>query len=229
MEYRNELKFEATDLEFAKIKYRLLPLMHSDSHQDTDGYAVRSLYFDDIYDSCMNEKEEGVCYRIKYRLRIYNADTELIRLEKKIKYRQMTKKVSQTLTRKESDALLFMDKDFLSETMADPGDSLLKELAVKMLRKNMVPKCIVAYDRFAFVEAAGNVRITFDRNISGCGQVESFYDKELCLVPVMPADRHILEIKFDEFLPHYILQAVDLGSLRRQSFSKYYFTRTVVG
>lgn len=229
MEYRNELKFEVSDLQLAKIKYRLLPLMQCDSHQDAEGYAVRSLYFDDIYDSCMNEKEEGIGYRIKYRVRIYNADTELIRLEKKIKYRQMTKKVSQTLTRRESDALLAGDKEFLSEIMSSPGDFLLKELAVKILQKNMSPRCIVEYDRFAFIEASGNVRITFDCNISGCSQVEDFYERELCLVPIMPVARHILEIKFDEFLPHYIMQAVDLGNLCRQSFSKYYFTRTVVG
>lgn len=140
----------------------------------------------------------------------------------------MTKKVSQTLTREESDALVSGDRKFLSDVMAGPGGFLLKELAVKMLQKNMIPKCIVEYDRFAFVEAAGNVRITFDHNISGCAQTERFYDRELRLVPVMPAGRHILEIKFDEFLPHYILQAVDPGSLCRQSFSKYYAARTAV-
>lgn len=83
MEYRNELKFEVSDREIARMKYRLFPLMRCDSHQNSDGYAVRSLYFDDIYDTCMKEKEEGAGYRIKYRLRIYNADMDLIRLEKK--------------------------------------------------------------------------------------------------------------------------------------------------
>ena len=229
MEYRNELKFEVSESELTKMKYRLLPLMRCDSHQDTDGYAVRSLYFDDIYDSCMKEKGDGVCHRIKYRLRIYNADAGLVRLEKKIKCRQMTKKVSQTLTRGESDALLRGDREFPSMVMAGGKESLLRELAAKMVQKNMAPKCIVEYDRFAFVEAAGNVRITFDRNVSGCGQVERFYDEALFQVPVMPAGRHILEIKFDEFLPRYILQAADLGNLRRQSFSKYYFARAAVG
>ena len=59
--------------------------------------------------------------------------------------------------------------------------------------------------------------------------MERFYDEALFQVPVMPAGRHILEIKFDEFLPRYILQAADLGNLRRQSFSKYYFARAAVG
>lgn len=88
MEYRNELKFEVGDFEMAKIYYRLLPLMRCDCHQGKDGYIVRSLYFDDICDSCMIEKEDGVCYRTKYRIRIYNGDSGLIHLEKKIKDRK---------------------------------------------------------------------------------------------------------------------------------------------
>lgn len=228
MEYRNELKFEVADFELAKIYFRLLPLMQCDRHQSREGYMVRSLYFDDIYDSCMNEKENGVGYRTKYRIRIYNGDNGLIRLEKKIKYRQMTRKESQTVTRKECDALLSGDMDFLTN-MAAAEDSLLGELTAKMLYKKMEPKCIVEYDRFAFVEAVGNVRITFDRNITGSRQVEKFYEKELDGFPIMPVSRHILEIKFDELLPQHILQAVDLGNLQKQSFSKYYFTRTAVG
>ena len=45
----------------------------------------------------------------------------------------------------------------------------------------------------------------------------------------MPSNRHILEVKYDELLPHYILQALDTGRLRRQSFSKYYMTRAAIG
>lgn len=228
MEYRNELKFEVTDFELTRIYFRLLPLMQCDSHQCENGYTVRSLYFDDIQNSCMYEKEDGIDYRTKYRIRIYNGDDRLIRLEKKIKYRQMTRKEMQILTRQESDALLDDDMNFLTSAVG-AVESPLWELTTKMLHRKMAPKCIVEYDRFVFVEALGNVRITFDRNVSGSSQVERFYDKELDMVPVMPVSHHILEVKFDEFLPQYILQAVDLGNLRKQSFSKYYCTRAAIG
>ena len=59
MEYRNELKFELSDCDLARIKNRLLPLMHTDMHQGKDGYIIRSLYFDDLYNTCAAEKENG--------------------------------------------------------------------------------------------------------------------------------------------------------------------------
>lgn len=228
MEYRNELKFEVADYELTKIYYRLQPLMQGDRYQGRDGYSVRSLYFDDLFDSCMNEKENGVGYRTKYRIRIYNGDCGTVRLEKKIKYHQMTRKETVTLARQESDALLCGDMDFLTR-MTDSENALLREVTIKMLHRKMAPKCIVEYNRFAFVENIGNVRITFDRNISGSSRTERFYERELNGIPVMPVSHQILEIKYDEFLPQYIRQAVDLGNLRRQSFSKYYFVRVAVG
>lgn len=229
MEYRNELKFQVSDSDLIKIKYRLQPLMRYDPHQGTQGYSVRSLYFDDIYDSGMTQNEAGVSFRDKYRIRIYNGNTDQIRLEKKSKYRQMTKKVSQLLTKESCNALLYRDMEFLSEVLREDADSILKELVIKMLRKNLVPKCIVEYDRFAFVERIGNVRITFDRNISGSKQIDRFYDAALKVVPIMPQGQQLLEVKYDELLPGYLLSAIDLGSLHRQSFSKYYYTRTAIG
>ena len=38
-------------------------------------YNVRSLYFDDAFDSAYFDKVDGVAARDKYRLRIYNAAT----------------------------------------------------------------------------------------------------------------------------------------------------------
>ena len=229
MEYRNELKFEVSDYELTKIRGRLLPLMRLDSHQNINGYAIRSLYFDDIYDSCMREKEDGISFREKYRIRIYNNETNFIRLEKKIKYLEMTKKVSQDLTIKDCEFILANDKEYFWDILAGNKGTLLEEFALKVLRQGFAPKCIVEYERFAFIENIGNVRITFDRNISGSRYVEEFWNPDIPLIPVMPSMRHILEVKYDEMLPRHILQALDLGYLHKQSFSKYYTTRAIIG
>lgn len=229
MEYRNELKFEVSDLDLVRIKYRLLPFMDQDEHQEEHGYFVRSIYFDDIYDSYMLENESGTDSRKKYRLRFYNCNSDFIRLEKKIKYRGMTKKEVQELNRKESDLLLAGDFEKLQEIISRKENTLIKDVYCEMLRKKLAPKCIVEYERFAFVEKKGNVRITFDQNISGSRQIEKFYDSRIDGFPVMPSGYHILEIKYDELLPHYILQAIDIGTLHRQSYSKYYSTRKKTG
>lgn len=229
MEYRNELKFEVSELELTKIRGRLLPFMRLDSHQNINGYTIKSLYFDDIYDSCMREKENGISFREKYRIRTYNNETKLIRLEKKIKYLEMTKKVSQNLTTKDCEFILANDKEYFWDILSRNRGTLLEEFALKVLRQGFTPKCIVEYERFAFTENIGNVRITFDRNISGSRYVENYWDSDIPLVPVMPSMRHILEVKYDEMLPRHILQALDLGYLHRLSFSKYYITRAIIG
>ncbi len=229
MEYRNELKFEVSDFDLAKIEGRLCPLMHADSHQSEKGYTVRSLYFDDLYDTCMLEKENGVSVREKYRIRIYNCNPDLIRLEKKVKRIGMTRKVSWKLTMEDCKAFMENDMDYLYYILRKHSGTLLEEFAVKILQRHFTPKCIVEYDRIVFIENVGNVRITFDRDISGSRQTDHFFDSGIFLVPVMPSARHILEVKYDELLPHYILQALDLGYLRKQSFSKYYITRAAIG
>lgn len=229
MEYRNELKFGISDFDLNRIKYRLLPFMHPDSHQGTEGYQIRSLYFDDLYDSCMFEKESGITYREKFRLRVYNNNPDYIRLEKKTKSTGLTKKAVQKLTCSDYNAILANDMDYLHTVLFQNTETLLKEFVLKILHKNLSPKCIVSYDRFAFIERTGNVRITFDQNISGSRQIEKFFQPHIFSIPVMPPAHQILEVKYDELLPHYILQALDLGCLRRQSFSKYYITRAAIG
>lgn len=229
MEYRNELKFVLSDFDLIRIKSRLTPLMRPDSHQGPDGYIIKSLYFDDLYDSCLNEKENGICYREKYRIRIYNSNPEYIRLEKKIKYSDMSQKVTQALSMQDYKVLQSGNIDSLHTLLSCNKGTLLDEFISKILYKHFSPKCIIEYERFAFIENTGNVRITFDRNITGCKQFTSLFDPDLFTVPLMSPARHILEIKYDELLPHYILQALDLGDLRRQSFSKYYMTRAAIG
>lgn len=229
MEYRNELKFEVSNLELYRIKGRLSPLMRPDSHQAPNGYQIRSLYFDDVYDSCMLEKETGISYREKYRIRIYNHNPNYIRLEKKTKYASLTKKAVQKLTLANYEAVISGDIENLHAILSQNTGTLLEELALKLLHRKFSPKCIVEYDRFAFVENTGNVRITFDQNITGSKQVEGFFQPDIFSTSVMPPSHQILEVKYDELLPRYILQTIDLGCLHRQSFSKYFMTRAAIG
>lgn len=229
MIYRNELKFELSDFDLIRIKNRISSLMHPDKHQSADGYLIRSLYFDDLYDSCLAEKINGVFYRKKYRIRVYNNNSDYIRLEKKTKYADMSKKTTQLLTLQDYNALLSGNIDSLHVILSQNKDGLLREFVLKILSEKFSPKCVIEYERYAFVENMGNIRITFDQNIAGSRQINHFFDPDLFTVPVMPQTHHILEIKYDEFLPHHILQALDLGNLRRQSFSKYYMTRAAIG
>ena len=84
---------------------------------------------------------------------------------------------------------------------------------------------IVEYERVAFVEELGNVRVTLDRNIGGSSKVADFAKPEVELLPALPVGMHILEVKYDELLPDQITRILHSVPLQRTSFSKYYYTR----
>ena len=220
--YRHELKYICTAAELALIQSRIHHLIPLDSHvADTGMYNIRSLYFDDYYNRCYYENENGTDPREKFRIRIYNGSTDKISLELKKKEHGKTLKLSCPLTEEQCRILM------KGEPLPDSPDypPVLQKLLLLMKTTMMKPKIIVDYDRVPYVYKLGNVRITLDKNISSCNQLETFLDKEINKRPIMPAGQHILEVKFDEFLPDYIYSALQLKNLRQTTFSKFYLCR----
>lgn len=221
MEYRNELKFFVTEQELSLLRFRLLPVMSYDVHQDGDSYNIRSLYFDDIDNSCMRENEAGVDDRKKYRIRIYGKSSEKISMEIKEKRRGLTRKRSCPVSRFDCECYMAGGHPEFREDMEQEAKEFYMEHSIRDMR----PVSIVEYERTAFTENAGNVRVTFDRNIGVTNRIGDFFEEDLPLFPALPPGIHILEVKYDEFLPDYIAGLLEIGSLRRTSFSKYYLSR----
>ena len=203
---------------------RLKSVMSRDIHQEGDCYEIRSLYFDDAWDRCMDENEAGVDQREKYRIRIYDPKSDVIHLEIKEKKSGLTKKRACDLSREECLAII---DDRLPLKL--DGRAPLNSLQMQMRCAKMEPKVIIAYERTAFVHPSGNVRITFDRNImaSRCC-CEFLEDRGSGMTPVLPSGMHVLEVKYDEFLPDVIAQQLEIGKLRKTAFSKYYLGRLAV-
>ena len=203
---------------------RLKNVMSQDIHQEGDCYEIRSLYFDDLWDRCLDENEAGVDRREKYRIRIYDPRSDVIHLEIKEKNRGLTKKRSCDLSREECLAIM------AEELPLKPDDRApLNSLQLQMRCNRMEPKVIIAYERTAFVHPSGNVRITFDRNIMASRCVEEFLEDRVSgMTPVLPAGMHVLEVKYDEFLPDTIAQQLEIGKLRKTAFSKYYLGRLAI-
>ena len=220
--YRHELKYVCTEAELALIQARIHHLIPLDKHVDESGmYQIRSLYFDDYYNRCYYENENGTDPREKFRIRIYNGKTDKISLELKKKERGKTLKLSCPLTEEQCRTLM------KGEPLPDSPDyhPVLQKLLLLMKTTMMKPKIIVEYDRVPYVYKLGNVRITLDKNISSSYKIETFLDKEINKRPIMPAGQHVLEVKFDEFLPDYIYQVLQLDNLRQTAFSKFYLCR----
>ena len=81
MKLRHELKYYISYPEYYNLVSRLSVSMRRDEHAAaTNGYFIRSLYFDDMYNSAYYDKEAGVMERSKYRIRIYNNSPKQIKL-----------------------------------------------------------------------------------------------------------------------------------------------------
>lgn len=204
------------------VLLKLQGLLQKDKHVGPEGYyLIRSLYFDDYYDSCYFENESGTDPRAKYRIRYYNHDTSRISLEKKIKQRGMTQKQTCLLTVEECKSMMRGKIPQVTENMP----MMKQKLLIEMQMKHMIPKVIVSYERIPFVYEIGNVRITIDRNISASAEVQAFLDETFQTRPIMAKGQQILEIKWDEILPSYIKKCLTLDSLQWTTFSKYYQCR----
>ncbi len=222
IKYRHEYKYPLSDLEAAIIKERLKTIMPLDSHVGPTGkYLISSLYFDDYYDSCLSENENGIDPKEKFRIRIYNHDSSRISLECKRKERGKTLKTSCSLTKEQVD-LIVSGKRLVANDSMNP---LLKKFIYQQNSRNLKPKVIVDYQRVPFIYKQGNVRITFDSDLSSSSQITGFLTGDYPTRPIMPVGSLLLEVKFDEFLPDYIYEVMQLENLTQTAFSKYYLCR----
>ena len=221
VKYRHELKYVASQMDLALIKNRLDHVIALDSHVKNGIYTIRSLYFDDYDNRCYEENEAGTDPREKFRIRIYNGSASQITLELKKKERGKTLKLSCPLTEEQCRTLM--------KGIPLPYDNsyppLLQKLLMQMRTRLLKPAVIVEYDRVPYVCRDGNVRITMDLNISSSNQIDKFLEPQIAKRPIMAAGEHILEVKFDEYLPDYIKNSMELGKLRQTSFSKFYLCR----
>lgn len=198
--YRHEYKYIISKSAAEFLKLRLKCMMARDPHAgETGQYTIRSLYFDDLRFAAFDEKMAGLRDREKYRLRCYNYDTGLVRLEKKEKHGDLTRKTGQTLTSQQVQALTACQWGDLT---ASDG-SLLDELRLK-IAQGLRPAVLVDYDRTPFVCSAGQTRITLDENIRTRPYDPDLWASHTAMIPVLEPDQVVLEVKFNDFLPGYL-------------------------
>lgn len=216
MDFRHEHKHEISFSDMLTIRARMRAVAQLDPHARDGCYKIRSLYFDTPTDRALREKLDGVNCREKFRIRYYNDDTSLIHLEKKSKQNGLCNKQSAEITADEAGRIAAGDIDF----MYSHSHPLVRELYAKMRTQGLRARTIVDYTREPFIYAPGNVRVTLDYDIrTGLSSVD-LLDTELPTVPVKGSPI-ILEVKWDEFLPSVIRDAVGLENRRVGAFSKY--------
>lgn len=187
---------------------------------DRDGaYMVRSIYFDSPDDVDYYDKQGGEMIRKKLRLRIYDINSDLAKIEIKGKYDYHQLKESLVVSK--NVALKIINGDYHDLLLMD--SDLAKKIYV-YFQSGYRPKVIIEYLRAAYITNT-TTRITFDYNIKKSNDFKKFYTNDINYFELTNPNDVVLEVKYDRFLEPYISKILEKYTNRYQSVSKYVMGR----
>lgn len=213
---RSELKYWINYRDSVLLQAELSDLLMPDFYSQDGFYRVKSLYFDSINQIDYRQKFDGVERRKKIRMRIYDEDTEMIKLECKQKVGALQRKESLLIDRKEAIAYMEGDYGLLLDRPEETAWRLYSEMTLGCYR----PVAVIEYDRCAYMYSEYNTRITLDRNVRSSEISLNLFDKNLPWIHTIE-DAVILEVKFNEKLIEPIKRILAKYHLTNVSVSKY--------
>ena len=186
-------------------------------------YLVRSIYFEDDFNSNFEEKINGYRIRKKFRLRFYNEDLDKgpIFLETKGRNLERTYKIRAKLNRSDLD-IIKQGKSLSNLLLKYPKSIPVKDFVFESCKKNLKPKILIDYERQPFINKHGlYFRLTFDQNLS-CKKLNNNF-KNILLNNSLKckAGFTILEVKFERSIPLWFHRIIQSYNLRRNSISKF--------
>lgn len=221
---RHEIKYYINDSVYHTLRERLKTVAAPDVNMAAEeGHLISSVYFDDLYHAALEEKQAGIRFRKKYRIRCYDRWDRQINLECKRKYGEYIAKDSARLERSEYDAIMAGEYDFLAER----EEAVCREVYALHHARLLRPCVAVEYMREAYVMAQGNVRITFDKKISASMHTPDIFSAGYEVCSVLPPGIMVLEVKFDDFLPDVVYQILKTAMVDRCAISKYVMCRNM--
>ena len=214
--FRHEYKYVIPYGEMLNLRNKLDQVLKLDRGK---AYLVRSIYFDSPDDKDYYDKQGGEMIRKKLRLRIYDINSDIAKLEIKGKYDYHQLKESLVISKEIAKKIINGDYSDLLKI----DNELAKKIYV-LLQSGYRPKVIIEYDRAAYITTT-TTRITFDYNIKRSHDFEKFYTNDINYLELTNPNDVVLEVKFDRFLEPYIGEILDKYTSRYQSVSKYVMGR----
>ena len=219
---RHEQKYYISQGDAYYLSTLLSRTMQRDKNADQYGeYHIRSLYFDDCFNSAMSDKLDGVKNRHKYRIRIYNYSDKVIRLERKSKHGDYISKLSCGISRDLAEQIIAGDPYGL-ETLNHP---LLQDVYRMMTTRLLRPAVIVDYVREAYIHPCEETRVTLDKQLRTGYLSSDLFNPALPTYPCLDQNQTILEIKYNRRFPEFILPITSSIPAQRSAISKYTLCR----
>lgn len=220
---RQEKKYLITLARFYQLSHMLSQVLRMDKHSGSEGYSIRSLYYDTLEEKDFVEKEDGVELRRKIRLRNYGPDMPFAMLEMKQKQGSNQKKRSLRVSREDGAALCKGHYGALLR-YADP---FAAECYAIMNTQCYLPKAVVEYQRKAFIAKENQIRVTFDHHIKGTESNCNIFSRNLLQYPLLDPYLVVLEVKYNGFLLDYIKDMLGGLDSSELSVGKYSISRAV--
>lgn len=222
--FRNEIKYVVPIEKAVYIREHFDNLLERDGYCVNGAYSVRSVYFEAIDGRDFFDKLAGVNIRKKVRLRIYNNDKALCKLEIKQKYGELQRKDSMIIDSGDVNELLDGKFDVLKKYFNDTETSV-KAYGL-MVQGCYRPVVQIEYDRLAYKYPMYDTRITLDMDIRSSETNMNIFSRKINLTPIMP-ESVVLEVKFNKKIMGFISDMLEQFGLTQESYSKYCFGRQV--
>ena len=209
-EWKYILSAEQTDFFCARLN----------GHMEPDAYGLTtifSLYYDTPDRKLIRASIEKPEFKEKIRLRSYGPanDDSPVFLELKRKASGIVYKRRIQSTIPQAEQFLSGDADLCPEGQIDRELTYFRDYYRKL-----VPSCMILYDRTAYYEPDGDLRLTIDRNPRYRTEALSF-SRNANGIPLLQPGETILEIKVQDTIPLWLVRILSEGGIRRGSISKY--------
>ena len=221
---REEKKYLINYIDYKKYSGYFEKVLNQDSHNGSNGYLVRSLYFDTLNDQDFVNKIDGVEIRHKIRLRIYSTNDDFAVLEHKQKQGDYQKKRSMKVTKEDAYEIINSNYSVLLKYKNEFAIEMYALMSMNCYR----PKTIVQYNRKAFVAKENRIRLTFDNKIVATESNFDIFSDRLCFYPALEESMVVFEVKYNGFLLSYIKDIVNEVNKSNISVSKYCLGRSII-
>jgi len=191
-------------------------------NSDRESYTVASIYFDNIFYKCYDDKEAGLQSRNKVRIRFYPDSEGNFFANLEIKGKRFDKgfKVKHLLNL-ELVKLILANRNISEIERANVSDDGLIDTIKYFRSENMFPVVRIDYQRFAFTGRADKeIRVTIDQDIKCCAST-CLDDKAILPIPMNGNLLSILEIKSRDYIPFWLNSILDKYGCQRMAISKY--------
>lgn len=210
---RHELKYLLNGEQTGLLREKLQGHMLIDQYGKT---SIASLYFDTPTCTLIRSSLEKPAFKEKLRLRSYGLATE----ESPV-FLELKRKACGVVYKRRIQTTIPHAQAFFTETDEPCGGQIHRELAAfRDHYRTLEPTCLIIYDRTAYFEPDGDLRLTIDEN-PRYRLNDLTLTKNMDGAPLLDEGWTILEIKVQNAMPLWLNAILTECGVRKGSFSKY--------